>query len=262
LIQTTFLTGKNRRNLFDYNVLHAVLLSNMKVTIKFFTNISRLRSIHVSLSLFQNLNKINCNNNETFLWFNKYVKYKGKPLYYKEFFDAGIVDALQLVDANGNYRSYDDVASTFNLSANNESFIKYIKLMSAIPENWNLNSVLLITKKKLLRVFWKKCKFSENLQKSCYNYLFSKFNSTPTKQQVRWNQDLNISINSEEWLDIYKCNYQAAQETKLRLFQIKLNLRGIVTNIALHGFELVATDNCIFVIANRKRLFIFFVLVI
>jgi len=39
-------------------------------------------------------------------------------------------------------------------------------------------------------------------------------NFTPTKQQLRWNQGLNISLNSDDWLDIYKTNYTVTQETK------------------------------------------------
>jgi len=45
-------------------------------------------------------------------------------LYYKEFTDVGIVDAHQLVDANGNFRSHDDVTAAYNLSPDNESLIK------------------------------------------------------------------------------------------------------------------------------------------
>jgi len=92
-----------------------------------------------------------------------------------------------LVDANGNYRSYDDVAFTYNLSADNENFIKYIKLMSAIPENRKLNSVFIDNKKETIGSVLKKMQIFKKSSKSCYNYLFSKLNSTPAKQQLRCN---------------------------------------------------------------------------
>jgi len=55
---------------------------------------------------------------------------------------------------------------------------------------------------------------------------------------------VNISLNTDDRLDITKCNYLETQETKSGSFQIKLNLRAIVANIALHCLELFATDNC------------------
>ena len=43
-------------------------------------------------------------------------------------------------------------------------------------------------------------------------------------------------------------------ETKLRLFQIKLNLRAVVTNIVLHGLEITTTDKCTFCDAEKETL--------
>jgi len=41
---------------------------------------------------------------------------------------------------------------------------------------------------------------------------------------------------------------------KLRSFQIKLNFRAIVTNIALHSFGLKDSENCSFCKANPETL--------
>jgi len=134
----------------DHNVLHAILLSNIKLTSKFFKGIFPLRSLHPSFSLLQNSNITNCKNSDTFLRFNNHLKYKGKPLYNKEFSDAGIIDAEQLVDSNGNFLSYDYIASAYKLTPNNESFIEYIKLMSAVPENWNFKSAFIDNRNEII----------------------------------------------------------------------------------------------------------------
>ena len=52
--------------------------------------------------------------------------------------------------------------------------------------------------------------------------IFSKIKSLISKQQTHWNQELNLLIGTEDWSSIYKCNYEVASETKLRL--IKLNI--------------------------------------
>jgi len=44
---------------------------------------------------------------------------------------------------------------------------------------------------------------------------------------MKWCQDLNVQ-NKVDWNKVYVMNYSAAIETKLRSFQIKLNLQ---TNI-------------------------------
>jgi len=134
-------------------------------------------------------------------------------------------------------------------------------------DTWNFNSAFLDNRNEIIGNILEKLQSFRKSSKLCCNFLFSKLNSTPTKQhlrwkrdlnisqqlrwnrdlnisqQLRWNRDLNISPNTEDWLDIYKiCKYQATHETKLRSFQIKLNLLAIMINIALHGFKLIDTN--------------------
>ena len=71
-----------------------------------------------------------------FLWLNKGVKYQNKPIFNDEFFNAGIHDFYQLVKTNGDLFSYDEIAINFRMNPNNHSFIKYNKLISALPINW------------------------------------------------------------------------------------------------------------------------------
>jgi len=59
------------------------------------------------------------------------------------------IDALQLVDSNSNFWSYDDIAAAF-LTPNNESFIEHIKLMSAVPGNWNFNSAFIDNRNEII----------------------------------------------------------------------------------------------------------------
>ena len=45
----------------------------------------------------------NINPGTKFLWFNKFVKYRNKPVFYEEFFEAGIYDLYQLKKQTMNY---------------------------------------------------------------------------------------------------------------------------------------------------------------
>ena len=42
-----------------------------------------------------------------FLWLNKFVKYRKKPVFYEEFFEAGVYDLYQLKKPNNELFSYD-----------------------------------------------------------------------------------------------------------------------------------------------------------
>ena len=71
-----------------------------------------------------------------FLWLNKFMKYRNKPVFYEEFFEAGIYDLYQLKKPNNELFSYDEIAIIFGMTPNNQSFVKYIKLISALPLEW------------------------------------------------------------------------------------------------------------------------------
>ena len=67
-------------------------------------------------------------------------------------------------------------------------------------------------------------------------------------------ENLQITADSLNWQNIYQNNYYATNENKLRSFQIRLNLRLIVTQLQLHGFELVDDNLCKFCRKKTKTL--------
>jgi len=75
---------------------------------------------------------------------------------------------------------HDDLAVEFYLILNNRSFVEYINLILAIPQQWTLNSVFVATK-AVFEKLWLNGKTS----KSSYCFLFSKLISAQTKQQMR-----------------------------------------------------------------------------
>ena len=100
-------------------------LSNIKISSKTIQRLLPLRSLIVSFTaLLKFCNNPATNTSETFLWLNKSLKYKNRPLYIKEFLD--IVDAQQIVDINGNFKAYNENATEYDLIPNNCSFVEYI----------------------------------------------------------------------------------------------------------------------------------------
>ena len=73
---------------------------------------------------------------ESYLWLNKLVKYQNKPIFIEELYNVGIYDFQQLTISHGELESYDELATEFGMRVNNNVFIKYIKLITAIPTKW------------------------------------------------------------------------------------------------------------------------------
>ena len=68
----------------------------------------------------------------------------------------------------------------------------------------------------------------------------------PVKQQLKWCDILQLPSDAIDWSTLFKNNYYATNETKLRSFQIRLNLRSIVTNIQLHVLDIASDNLCTF----------------
>ena len=127
-------------------------------------------------------------------------------MFIEEFFEAGIVHFQHLLNANGDLLSYDEMASAFALSPNNSSFLKYIKMVAAIPENWldenpNLTSTSYVSfKEKSLQ----KSGFLGKTNKAVYNFLRENNKILPIKQQHKWCEILQMSPDSTDWKKIYE----------------------------------------------------------
>ena len=80
--------------------------------------------------------------------------------------------------------------------------------------------------------------------RAIYHYLIKKTTKLPLEQQAEWSSELKDQ--NSQWNSVYLSVYNSTIETELRSFQIKLNFRAILTNVALHGFSISDTSKCSF----------------
>ena len=164
-------------------------------------------------------------------WLNKLVRLNKAVLYNEEFDNAGIVDYGHLINSAGEILDYDRVTKKFDISPNNSSFIEFTKLYAVYPVCWDDNKNYQLPdnhdhlssfRSALITIL----RFPQNGL-----IIVCEFNIVePIKQQELWSKDLNIQ-SVVDWDEIYKTNYSCTVETKLHSFQIKFNLRVVVTNI-------------------------------
>ena len=74
------------------------------------------------------------------LFFNKLVKYKKKSCYVSTMAHEGITGYYQLIDINGDYVNFDKLMIDRHIVPNNQLFVEYVKLKSAIPDDWDETS--------------------------------------------------------------------------------------------------------------------------
>jgi len=85
-------------------------------------------------------------------------------------------------------------------------------------------------------------------------YLLLTNSTFQEKQQLRWADEFSLNPNTINWTKIYITNYYCTLETKLRSFQIKVNLRVTVTNVQLHGFGMIENNFCCFCKTNPETM--------
>ena len=180
------------------------------------------------------------------LWLNKLVRLNKAVLYNEEFVNPRIVDYGHLINSAGEILDYDRVTKKFDSPPNNSSISEFTKLYATLPFCWEDNkNYQLRDDHDHLSAFRSALNNITFSTKWVYNCL-REFNILePIKQQELWSKDLNIQ-SVVDWDEIYKTNYLCTIETKLRFFQIKLNLRVVVTIIQLFGFGLIESQNCKF----------------
>ena len=101
-----------------------------------------------------------------------------------EYFNAVLFDFYQLLNSNGDLHSYDELAEKIHLTPNSYSFIKHIKLISAIPNFWLDNSATIQINFALFKnKVEEQVAFLGQTSKQTYTFLRDKKNILPIKQQ-------------------------------------------------------------------------------
>ena len=91
------------------------------------------------------------------------------------------------------------MAAEYNLLPNNQSFVEYVKLISAIPLDWQFDSNYINRRSSYIHGVIENLELYGKSAKSFYCYLFSKVDSSPIKRQTPWTNELNLPSDSVNW---------------------------------------------------------------
>ena len=129
----------------------------------------------------------------------------------------------------------------FGRPQTNKDFCAYIKVVAKLPKLWDKDEYRTKVSNSLEQLHNVQTVFDQlSNVKAIYRYLIEKTAKLPLEQQAKWSSELKDQ--NLQWNFVYRSVNNSTIETKLRSFQIKLNLRAILTNVALHGFCISDTN--------------------
>ena len=188
------------------------------------------------------------------IWANSKLLIEGKPFFWKEPFDRGLITVNQLME-NGGWITSVQAQNKFGLN-----FLQFAAIRAAIPKEWKLemqNNTGPITNTTDEDVYVAKfhlAKSNVNLTKEVYSKLMdAKHNDVYIDNKVsKWSKELVLTFQDICISDSYRNIKASTCVIKYRSFQYRLANRAIVTNIQLKHWGKADTDLCLFCMENRE----------
>ena len=180
------------------------------------------------------------------------MRIDNKPIYYKNWYKAGINFQNDLLDENFHFLTFDAFKEKFSVKTN---FLQYQSVVSAVSE-MKFKSICACTQAETNTV-----KDLNNLLattefcKLAYKMLIKQIASIPLKSQSQWLSDCNSqSVDYVDWRSSYELAFLCTRESKLRTFQFKFLHRRIATNSYLFKIGITSHNLIIVSVKNARKL--------
>lgn len=185
-------------------------------------------------------NEINGRSNV--LWYNKNIKINNKVVFYKRWYDKGIMYVRDLFDKYGKPKSKIRLNEQYGL---NISVMDLNSILHAIPRDWKINiindTIGLHENELSIKLGEKIHKIQDMQSKHIYWHLVNK-KSDPPICIDRWEENFNcVNIN---WKLIFKMPHQISRDTKVHSFQYKIIHRVFPCNAYVSKWSPNTSINC------------------
>ena len=163
------------------------------------------------------------------LWYNPLIS--NELLYFKHWYNNGIIFVGDLLDNNGNIKSMENLSQSYHLA--NLNFLEYLRIryhvnmfLSKTTHVVDLAAMQIIGPiiPDSMRIIVKNKKGS----KIFYNTL--KNETYQVKSKAKWHEELNIHINDQAWKHIYYCCFYTIPNPSIMWFQYRILNRILGVN--------------------------------
>ena len=146
------------------------------------------------------------------VWYNSFVRIDNKPIYYKNWYKAGINFQNDLLDENFHFLTFGAFKEKFSVKTN---FLQYQSVVSTVSKMKSIctcTQAVTNTAKDNLLALTEFCKL-------VYKMLIKQIASIPFKSQSKWLLDCNSqSVDYIDWRSTYGLAFLCTRESKFRTF--------------------------------------------
>ena len=216
----------------NYNV-HAMFGKNMPL---FYVEMIKAWSL-IDKSIFGEKPEVEKN----ILWYNQNIVFNKNPLFYKEWFQSGII-RLEDIMINGRFKTVEEIISVLQFRHSKRCAIfDYAKLRQAIPKIWS-TQILIHREHDILPLTVPKMKVGKLDKNICdvtskyfYNVLLQQEGNN-SRCCFFWENLIEVNI---PWKKCFERNLVRIKDNKLREFNFKVlyNLLPVKRNLCKWKFE-------------------------
>ena len=177
------------------------------------------------------------------IWYNIHLKVGGKPIFYKNYAEKGVLYISDLIDENGNFYDINYIKEAYQINTNFIEFHGIIRAFNIMKngfsiekENCNIDRPNISHTLKILLSVKKGCQH-------VYKFLIANDN-IPTAQR-KWTNDLLLP-ETFPWQKIYNLHNKITKDTNLKWFQYRLIHRILATNTFLCKIGIKEDNRCSF----------------
>jgi len=177
------------------------------------------------------------------LWYNERVKVGGKSIFYRKWFEKGIIFIHDLVDNAGKLYDIDYIQNMLGQNVNVLQIQGVIKAIRKLISKYTFEKYKCNTQRPSIPISIQILLYDSKGCQRIYNVL-SKNNSIPVAQR-KWHKELLLS-DLFSWEKAYILPHTITKDTHLKLLQYRLEHRILSTNTFLCKIKIKQDDKCTF----------------
>ena len=183
------------------------------------------------------------------LWMNSDIKIDGKDIFYRSWFEKGILTIRDMLNENGNIYTYEKFITNYNI---NVPFTVFLGLKVLLLNKWpvlrNVGDIKEIGpfRPRYIEILCKDNKGSRRL----YDIFLEKITGN-IKAEKKWESALNRNI---DWGKVYRSLHKCTNDSKIIWFQYRILHRILATNNFLYKLKITNDVRCSFCNAETETM--------
>lgn len=177
------------------------------------------------------------------LWYNPHIKVGGACVFYKQWYNRGVINVCDLMDRNGNLLSQEQFQLKYAINCN---FLQHAGICESVRDylgKFYFPHFPCNISRPYLPVFLVILLKTRSGSRPIYDQLIKK--DIFPKAATKWTNELNVPDNYE-WSKTFSLPYSFCKDSNMLWFQLRITHRILATNHLLEKMKIMNTNLCSF----------------